>query len=379
MGSGPLMTQTKRYTATLVRRIEQFIQRFVTLADEAYSLPLALWVINTYLWESFTAVPYLCITAATKRSGKTLLSEVLAFMCNRSKQAASMTAAAMYRIIENEKPTLFLDETEALLSSEAQTKLSQVLNSGYRKGQVVSISVGEGYREFSVFGPKVFIQIGDVRGTLQDRSIVIRMRRAEPKEEFDYDRVHAEGSAIAARVAEKALDLRDVIYEASANFSTKKELGFLGDRDKEIWKPLFVIATLVCPERLRELKRIAVDMATEKTQDRRDYKKLQDAEAAAQEDDFAVRLIRDLSTVFNGTHPNLSSEEAVVRLRDLEVGPWRKYRGEGLDVIMLAQMLSRFGLAPCNVRIGRGRNPENRILKGYKKADVIRGLKNHNL
>src|SRR5271169_2869631 len=124
------MTQTKRYTATLVRRIEQFIQRFVMLADEAYSLPLALWVINTYLWENFSAVPYLCITAATKRSGKTLLAEVLSFMCNQPELSGSMTAAAMYRLIEYEKPTLFCDETEALLSSEGQSKLSQLLNAG---------------------------------------------------------------------------------------------------------------------------------------------------------------------------------------------------------------------------------------------------------
>ena len=51
------------------------------------------------------------------------------------------------------------------------------------------------YRKYSLYCPKAFIQIGDVRGTLQDRSIVVRiMERAEPRERYSYDVVRAGGN-----------------------------------------------------------------------------------------------------------------------------------------------------------------------------------------
>jgi hypothetical protein len=363
-----------RHTATLVKNIEAFIQRFVTLADSAYTLPLALWVINTYLWEQFDVCPYLVVTAATKQSGKTRLAEILSFMSRNSSFSGSMTAAAMYTEIERRKPTLFMDEAEAL-SSEAQSRLTAILNSGYRKGQTVKVLRGAEVEEFSTYGPKVFILIGDVRDTLRDRSIVVYMKRGEPKERFKYDAVKAEGAAIGAEIEALGTLKRELLYIAYSDF---EGLDFLTDRDEELWTPLFVIASLLCPERIAELKRIAVDMATEKTQDARRYVNMQEAEGAALDDQYAKRLIRDLLTCFNGSHPNLSSAEAVKRLRDLDLGPWRKFRGEGITQNSLADMLSRFGLAPVNVRTGKGRK-DNPILKGYKKTDVQRALKGHGL
>ena len=108
------------------------------------------------------------------------------------------------------------------------------------------------------------------------------------------------------------------------------------------------------PDRVKELERTAVDMATEETQDKKEYKKLQDAEDAARDDELvAKRLLRDLLTrVFNGQHPNLSSEEACQRLRGIDLAPWRKYRGEGITPHSLLH-LSRFGLLPSTSVLAR--------------------------
>ena len=356
---------------TLVKRIEEFITRYVTLTDEAHSLPLALWTINTHLYDSFSVVPYLCITAATKRSGKTLLSEVVLFMCREPKRSGSTTVAAMFRIIGQGHPTLFLDESE-MLSSEGQSSVSAFLNSGYRKGQTIDRVVKGEVVQFPSYCPKAFIQIGDVRNTLQDRCIVVRMRRAHSKERYNYDSALPAGLVIAAEIAAAAESVREKIFGAYARF---KGCAFLDDREREIWTPLFVIAGLFCPDRVKDLEQTAMDMATDKTQDKQVYKQLQDAEAAAQDDEYATRLVRDLLTVFNGDHPNLSSEAACERLRALPVTPWKKYKGEGITPYLLASMLSRFGLAPVNIRTARGRKATNEVRKGYKRAQVANALK----
>ena len=54
--------------AALVRDIEGFLGRFIVLPAHT-ALPLALWAVATFTFESFDAFPYLAITSPTKRCG----------------------------------------------------------------------------------------------------------------------------------------------------------------------------------------------------------------------------------------------------------------------------------------------------------------------
>ena len=63
----------QRYTATLVKKFRSFITRYVTLADEAYSLPLALLGIQLVPLGELLRCPDYPLSPASKRSGKTLL------------------------------------------------------------------------------------------------------------------------------------------------------------------------------------------------------------------------------------------------------------------------------------------------------------------
>jgi hypothetical protein len=42
----------------IVKRIETYIQDYVTLAEPQYAMPIALWTLGTFCFPSFDAFPY---------------------------------------------------------------------------------------------------------------------------------------------------------------------------------------------------------------------------------------------------------------------------------------------------------------------------------
>lgn len=352
--------KTNRYTAT-VTRIEKFINRYVTFSDSQYSLPIALWLIATYIYPDFDAFPYMVITSDTKRSGKTRLAELVGFACSNPVMSGAMTPAAIYKTLAEEQPTLFFDEAETL-SSESANTMRAVLNMGYRKGSVVRRAIGNKLEEYQVYGPKVFILIGDVYDTLKDRSIIIRMKRGEPKERFVYNEAQADGEKLRDEISAM---LDDVKYDIAEKFQNYEGLEFLSDRDEEIWSPLFVLASVICHDRMQELTMSAVDMSAEKQQAARAYVNLLGEEQKQQDSDDAERLVEDMITII-GKQKHIPTAEAIVKLHEIVTAPWRKYKGVGISMHNVADILSRFGVRPCNLRIGK------KIVKGYKLADLKR-------
>lgn len=350
----------------VINRIEEFITRFATFTD-AYQLPIALWTICTYIFPNFDAFPYLVITSDTKRSGKSRTAELISFVCSNPRNFGAMTPSSMFRIIDEVKPTIFFDEAE-ILSQESAGVMRSVLNMGYRKGSKVPRTIGNDVVEFETYCPKVFILIGDVLDTLRDRSITIRMKRAEARNRFVYESVKSEGEAIRDEI-QAVIDSRS--SQIVSTFMDFKGIEFLTDRDEEIWSPIFVLASVLCPERMKELERIAVDMATEKTAPQRRYTQLlrDESEGAAMDDEYSYRLLSDLHLVAMGE--NITSQDAVERLREINTAPWRKYRGEGLTMHNVADMMARFGLKPMTIRF------DGHTHKGYKAEHIEKHWQMH--
>jgi hypothetical protein len=262
-----------------------------------------------------------------------------------------------------------------------------VLNVGYRRGQTIPrMGLGGEVQNFPAYCPKVFILIGDVNDTLRDRSIVVRMRRANPLDNalprFKYEEAKLEGQRIANELKATLTGLKvqldptkpakelDAFTEA---YSASEGLSYLTDRDEELWLPLVTVCKVLAPERVEELTRVSVDMATEKTAEARTYVNLLGAEDAARDDEYAVRLIRDLLTVC-GDAKAVPTQEALPRLFALATAPWRKYRGTGLTAIDMGNLLDRFGVGPRNVRTAGGRK-HSKVLKGYTREDLENALK----
>lgn len=364
--------KVNRYNATIAA-IEKFITRFVKFQDDAYSLPIALWVIATYIFPDFDSFPYMVITSSTKRSGKTRCAEILSFICSNPSFSGAMTPAAVYREMAETQPTLFMDEAESL-NSEAANAMRSILNMGYRKGAKVKRVIGKQVLEFDTYCPKVFVLIGDVYDTLKDRSIIVRMKRADVAslEPFKYETQKAEGAALRDEITAVLEEKRFDILEFFTNFPGIK---FLTDRDAEIWTPLFCVASMLCPERMEELSRVAVDMATEKTAEAEKYIQLLSTEEEAATSEYDVRLLRDMCTIING-NKHVPTVEALQMLKELPTAPWRKFHGAGLTASQLSDILNRFGVRPQNVRSGKKGNGDKyaKVVKGYKLEDVKKAL-----
>lgn len=361
------MTKTNRYSATLAK-LEKFINRYCIFSDQSYALPLSLWILSTFIHTDFDSLAYLCITASTKRAGKTRCAEIISFVCSNPVSSGALTPAAIYKQINEVHPTIFFDEAETL-NSEAASTMRAILNMGYRKGSKVQRMKGEQVMEYDVYCPKVFILIGDVNDTLKDRSIIIRMKRADADQipqRFVYEVAKTEGAEIRSELAEAIEENHSLLYENFVNF---KGIEFLSDRDEEIWSPMFVICQTLFPERMKELERIATDITAEKTVDSATYRSLlgEGVEEKARDDEFARRLLADMATAING-EKHIPTMQLIERLHAIPTAPWRKYRGEGLNPHNLGDMMDRFHVQPKNLKIGK------KVLKGYKLVDVKKAL-----
>jgi hypothetical protein len=109
-------------------------RRFVVLSEEQADA-VALWVLHTHALPAADTTPYLAITSAEKRSGKTTLLEVLELLVARPWLTGRTTTAALVRKVDKvDKVTVLLDESDAAFNGDKEygETLRGVLNTGYR-------------------------------------------------------------------------------------------------------------------------------------------------------------------------------------------------------------------------------------------------------
>lgn len=359
--------------SALIGEIESFLGRYVSFVDRSQAFPLALWVAGTHIFEVFDAYGYLTISAATKRAGKTRLMELLSFIAARSHHTADITPAALFAMVEDEKPTLMIDEAERFAAS--QKDFRAIINSGYRRGGTVTRRQGQAVRHYKVYCPKVFVLIGDLYDSLRDRSIIINLRRAHAPQRFIYTEAQNEGKELRDKLTELIAILSQAIADA---YSDLGRLDFLTDREEEIWMPLFTICRVLCPDRWDELIRAAVDISTAKTAEAKKFTDIPQHEDAAQKIEYGERALRNLIEIIKASRrKSISTADAIPALRDLPTGPWRAYRGEGLKPniegsMMLASLLEPFGVRPRTIRLRpKSQGANGSTAKGYVLADLL--------
>jgi hypothetical protein len=345
--------------AHIVDTLEVTFRRYLAL-DPGLPLVLALWTLATYVFDCFDAFPYLAITSPTKRCGKTRLAEIIDLLSCNGLRTVGATPAAIFRTIrkyelEGSTVTLILDEAEVLgTRSERSEQLREILNAGYRRGQCVlrCERVGEGgyeSQEFNVYCPKVMVLIGNLNDTLADRCIPIAMRRrkpGEPVERFLYSQ------AREAKRCRREVERWVKFSRTKVKRCHRRDVEFLEDREAELWSPLFTVCAAACPDRLEELKIIALRVSGAKRTD----------EPA----EWGLLLLRDIREVFDRNGENrVSTTGLIYALNAIDESPWVGWsRGRGLDARGLARLLKPFRISPHNLRLD-----ENTIAKGYERLD----------
>lgn len=331
-----------------------FIRRFVRLSHSQIRV-VTLWVAHTFAFEAADATPYLNINSPAKRSGKTRLLEVIETVASKPWMTGRATTAVLPRKIDQEQPTLLLDESDSAFSGDpgyAQS-LRNVLNNGHRRGGKVSCCVGNGTnyvaRDFSVFCPKAIAGIGSLPDTVADRSIPIRLKRkiaGEPLERFRLRDVETEATILRDRLAAWSGPIVKMLRNARPQLPVE-----LTDRQQDGAEPLLAIADAAGGEWPEAARLALIELCSE---------------AQSLDESFGVRLLADIRQTFGELGSDrISSADLVKALAEIETSPWSEYSaGKQLTAVKLARLLGPFGVVPHSVRIG------DKTPRGYQREDL---------
>jgi energy-coupling factor transporter ATP-binding protein EcfA2 len=247
----------------LIEEIAQAIKPFVYFGNPVLYCFTTIFTIITYVFNFFEAIPYLHLTGA-KGSGKTTLVKILSSLSHNSISTVSVTPATMFRLIDKEQPTLFVDEVEDLEKrGTSNNQIIQVLNSGYKKGGV-GHRVLKGVSKFSTYCPKVIAGINSLSPALADRCITIEMQKASSSNKVEYltnddqNKLESLKPVIVRTLEKKMPELRKII-ENPASLKLNPEIQ---NRELEKWFPILAIAKVFSTKKnnyFEQIQKYAVD------------------------------------------------------------------------------------------------------------------------
>ena len=181
--------------------------------------------------------PRLLLTSPVRGCGKTTLLRVLERLVARAERCDNTTAAAIYAAIDEDGSTLLLDEADNL-NVAAKGALQAVLHAGFQQGGSIARMVRGKRKQYNVFAPIALAAIGTAWSSLPllSRSIVIRMRRHDGS--FKLRRLDPEDTR---DLDAASIYLRDWLerVEISRDPPLPEQLG---DRSKDLWRPLVALA-----------------------------------------------------------------------------------------------------------------------------------------
>ena len=145
------------HQANLVDRLICFIHRYLDIPP-FWERMVAHYILMTWVYDRFTAVPYLRLLSE-HGTGKSRFLQVVGALCYKSIICGgSVSVSSVFRLTDQWRGTLALDECDFNQSSE-WAEIVRLLNCGYMAGlpAVRAESVGRSYvpRAFYVFGPKI--------------------------------------------------------------------------------------------------------------------------------------------------------------------------------------------------------------------------------
>lgn len=321
------------------------IDRFIH-CEPYQNTTIALWVIKSWCMPAFKVAPILAITALTKGAGKSQLFNLIGCLCHNPVSTSNITLAALFRYIEQYKPTVLIDEADTFLSRSED--LRGIVNAGFESTGCVIRCVGQDSEptEFNVFCPKVIAGIGNLPSTIQSRSIVINMYRKS---------IHIEKEKLR-KADESDFDRIKQLLSGWANSHIKQLMQHepqmpnrLSDRQKDCWEPLLSIAELLGDQIAQEARNAAIEIC-----------KINSDEPHVNE-----LMLFDIRRVFAELKiDRLSTIDLIHALCEDDGAAWRYLnKGGKITPRQLAQILKQFNISSKQIRFGE------QTKKGYDIAD----------
>jgi len=324
----------------LLDELSDTFSRYIILPEGAADT-MALWAAYTHVFEAFLHSPRLNLSSPQKGCAKTLTLDVLQSVTPRSLRVENMTTAVLFRLIEKEAPTLLIDECDSFLNNNED--LRGGLNAGHKRGGGYPRCEGDSHevRIFKTFAPVALAGIKGLPETLQDRSIVVTMKRALPgevSERFDSRRTDRERK-LNRKLARWASDNFDRLEVADPDMRN------LYNRKSDNWRPLIAVAEAVggdWPERVWAA--VAV------------------LEGAKDDESTGVTLLGDIRDVFKNKGVDwLKSVDLAEALAAIEGRPWGEWgrSQKPISANALARQLKLFEIKPALDRQGQD------VCRGY--------------
>jgi hypothetical protein len=335
----------------ILSRTKEFIQRYVHLS-EPQAILATVWVAHTHGVSAATATPYLAITSATKQCGKTRLLEIFEILVAKPWLTGRVTAACLVRKVDQVRPTLLLDESDAAFNGDKDyaEALRGILNTGFYAGGVASCCVGQGanitFKDFRTYCPKAIAGIGQLPDTVADRSVPIRLERkksADPVSRFRRKKSKPEAADIKSRIAEWMGCIVDELKDAEPSLPEE-----LADRQQDAIEPLLAIADAAGDSWPNAVRQAAIDIFQS---------------GAAEDQNIDVQLLIDIRNIFEEiSDDKITTVDLIEKLKLIETSPWADWsKGKGLTPHQLSRKLNQFGIGPRAMRI------EGKPAKGYSR------------
>jgi hypothetical protein len=261
--------------------------------------------------------------------------------------------AVLYRKIQQDRPTLLLDEYDAIFGNGREHEpLRALLNAGNEADTIVPRCGGanrDKLEEFSVWCPKALAGLGRLPDTIEDRAIPIQLSRKAPGE-------HAERARRGA-IREAAEPLRARLEEWAAT-STASLRGArptipeeLDDRAQDGWEPLLAIADLADSDWSSCARRAALTLS---------------AGEQREDDAVGVRLLIAIHGVFEDEGDRIFTRRLIEALGADDEAPWSDWWDPAVNAPArgaarrLATLLRDFDIRSQSVRVG------SETARGYK-------------
>ena len=249
--------------------------------------------------------------------------------------------------MEKYSPTLLIDEADRALKNSEE--LNCILNASHvRKSAVTIRTVGENHepRKFSTWCPKAIAAIGRLQDTLEDRGIILQMRRkarGKKTERWRGDRVE-QFTPIRQKIFRWVQDNLEELRELDPEVPSE-----VNDRAADNWRSLLAIADLVGGEWPDGARKAALKVSGRDDQS---------------EETLGEQLLSDIRDYFKEQGADrVSSEDLVKHLHILEECPWPEMprTGKGRTKAGVARILKRYDIKPNQSR-GTGEKE-----RGYDK------------
>ncbi len=330
------------------------LRRYVVLPSEDALTAVTLWVAATHLQTAWQHAPRLAVVGPAKRCGKSRLLDVVTETVHDPLITINATAAAVFRSITDNPPTLLVDEADTLFGSakvaEKNEEMRGLLNAGHQRNRPTLRVSGPNHEvtKFPTFAMAALAGIGDLPDTIMDRSVVIRMRRRRPGEKVAEFRTVRDTPSLHA-LRDRLVAWLTPLHATAMDLTPPMPVE---DRAADTWQPLIAVADLAGGRWPAAARSACLAMTKHEAEQDQDNSSL------------SIRLLGDIRRAFTaeGNPSALRTSRLLDVLNQDDESPWPGYTEKGLTPRGLQILLKDYTISAANRRF-----PGNVQARGFTR------------